>query len=81
MRRADAADVGVHNTQRPGPSTVLDVLHDAWHSFLPPPEHELFLSEGYYAREVISGQLVVISLNTMWFFVSNGVSCSIQCPG
>ena len=72
-RRADDADVGVHNTQRPGPSNVLDALHDAWHSFLPAPEHELFLSEGYYAREVIRDQLVVISLNTMWFFVSNGV--------
>lgn len=66
-------DVAPHNIQKPGPSTVLDELHDAWHQFLPDSQHDLFVRDGYFVNEVIPDRLAVISLNTMWLFASNEV--------
>uniref|UniRef100_A0A1D1XWA1 Endopolyphosphatase n=1 Tax=Anthurium amnicola TaxID=1678845 RepID=A0A1D1XWA1_9ARAE len=54
-----------------GPNEVLTVLHDIWSPFIPKGQHKTFINGGYYYREVIPGKLIVVSLNTLYFYKSN----------
>ena len=47
------------------------ILHDIWSPFIPKGQHETFLNGGYYYTEVIPGKLIVVSLNTLYFYSSN----------
>jgi endopolyphosphatase len=42
-----------------------------WSAFVPLSSYQVFRRGAYYAVEVISGEVAVISLNTMYFYDSN----------
>ncbi|PKY39460.1 hypothetical protein RhiirA4_337444 [Rhizophagus irregularis] len=54
-----------------GPNELLSILHEIWSPFIPKGQHETFLNGGYYYTEVIPGKLIVVSLNTLYFYDSN----------
>ncbi|CAI2184747.1 13764_t:CDS:2 [Funneliformis geosporum] len=64
-------DIFPHNIIEAGPNSMLAILHDIWSPFIPNGQHETFINGGYYYTEVIPGKVLVISLNTMYFFKSN----------
>lgn len=64
-------DIYPHNIIEAGPNSMLSILHDIWSPFIPNGQHETFINGGYYYTEVIPGKLMVVSLNTMYFFKSN----------
>ncbi|GAA6054651.1 hypothetical protein JCM3770_002923 [Rhodotorula araucariae] len=66
-------DVYPHNVFFPGPNKVTTELLDIWKHLI--PEHFLhtFARGGYYSVEAAGGDLLVVSLNTMYFYMRNTV--------
>ncbi|CAG8525162.1 13258_t:CDS:2, partial [Acaulospora colombiana] len=64
-------DIHPNNILPPGPNDVLSVLQDIWSPFIPHDQRKTFLHGGYYYTEVIPNKLLVVSLNTMYFYNSN----------
>ncbi|BEI80477.1 hypothetical protein CcaverHIS002_0110060 [Cutaneotrichosporon cavernicola] len=64
-------DVYPHNIMEPGPNRVTQEFLKIWKHFIPEEYRHVFERGGYFAVEVIPDQLAVISLNTIYFFVSN----------
>ncbi|GMK57666.1 hypothetical protein CspeluHIS016_0405000 [Cutaneotrichosporon spelunceum] len=64
-------DVYPHNIMEPGPNRVTQEFLTIWKHFIPEEYRHVFERGGYFAVEVIPDQLAVISLNTIYFFVSN----------
>ena len=46
-----------------------------WRSFIPFSSYQVFQRGGYFTVEVISDEVAVISLNTMYFYDSNKGGC------
>lgn len=44
-----------------------------WHSFIPEHFQHTFARGGYYSVEAIKGDLVVVSLNTLYFYSRNSI--------
>lgn len=50
---------------------ITDVLASIWRPFIPFASYQVFQRGGYFSVEVVSGEIAVISLNTMYFYDSN----------
>ncbi|GAA5980552.1 hypothetical protein JCM5350_004343 [Sporobolomyces pararoseus] len=68
-------DVFPHNVAFPGPNKVTTSLLDLWmeKGFIPEEMKRTFLRGGYYSFEVIENELLLISLNSIYFFEKNSV--------
>jgi len=64
-------DVLPHNIFKQGPNKWTKTYLDIWKTFIPQDQKEDFAKGGYFSVEVIPNHLVVISLNTLYFFDSN----------
>lgn len=64
-------DVYPHNLFAPGPTLQTRELYKIWRNFIPPEQMHTFDRGAYFFREVIPGKLVVISINTLYWFQSN----------
>ncbi|GAA5915507.1 hypothetical protein JCM8208_007469 [Rhodotorula glutinis] len=66
-------DVYPHNVMFPGPNKVTSGLLDIWKHII--PEHFLhtFARGGYYSVEAAGGDLLLVSLNTIYFYSRNTV--------
>lgn len=65
-------DVMPHNIFKPGPNKWTRRLLDIWSELIPETQRHTFADGGWFAAEVIPDRLAVVSLNTMYFFNSNG---------
>ncbi|CAG8476174.1 14165_t:CDS:2 [Ambispora leptoticha] len=64
-------DIYPSNIITPGPNNILQKLSEIWSPFIPKSEMSTFRKGGYYATEVIKDKLIVVSLNTLYFFRMN----------
>ncbi|BGO93180.1 hypothetical protein NBRC10512_007569 [Rhodotorula toruloides] len=66
-------DIYPHNVLAPGPNKITSEYLSIWHSFI--PEHFLhtFARGGYYSVEAIKGDLLLVSLNTLYFYSRNSI--------
>ncbi|CAI2169929.1 19577_t:CDS:2 [Funneliformis geosporum] len=64
-------DIHPNNIVLPGPNDLLTTLHDIWYPFIPQKQHKTFLKGGYFYTEVIPGKLIVVSINTLYFYKAN----------
>lgn len=64
-------DIIPHNIMFPGPNLMTTSYADIWKDHIPSQQYETFRQGGYYAKEVIEGDLAVISMNTLYWFNSN----------
>lgn len=64
-------DVYPHNLFAPGPTLQTRELFKIWKDFIPPEQMHTFDRGAYFFREVIPNKLVVISINTLYWFQSN----------
>ncbi|PAV20893.1 vacuolar endopolyphosphatase [Pyrrhoderma noxium] len=65
----------------PGPNSITNEFASIWRSFIPFESYQVFQRGGYYSVEVISNQVAVISLNTMYFYDSNKAVGGCDCIG
>lgn len=63
-------DVYPHNIMYPGPSAITTAFTDIWRKFIPERELHTFSRGGYYAVPA-SDALLLVSLNTMYFYDAN----------
>lgn len=54
-----------------GPSTITNELLSVWKHFIPEVHLHSFARGGYYSIEAIPGQLLLVSLNTLYFYENN----------
>jgi endopolyphosphatase len=64
-------DITPHNIFRAGPNRWTKRFAEVWRQFIPEDQRHSFAEGGWFLSEVIPSKLVVISLNTMYFFESN----------
>ncbi|CAG8655970.1 175_t:CDS:2, partial [Ambispora gerdemannii] len=64
-------DIYPSNIIAHGPNDALQKLSEIWSAFIPKSEMSTFRKGGYYATEVIKDKLIVVSLNTLYFFRLN----------
>ncbi|ORY83472.1 Metallo-dependent phosphatase-like protein [Leucosporidium creatinivorum] len=64
-------DIFPHNIMFAGPSTITNELLSVWKHFIPEVHLHSFARGGYYSIEAIPGQLLLISLNTLYFYENN----------
>ncbi|BGP33633.1 Endopolyphosphatase [Rhodotorula toruloides] len=66
-------DIYPHNVLAPGPNKITSEYLSIWHSFI--PEHFLhtFARGGYYSVEAIKGDVLLVSLNTLYFYSRNSI--------
>lgn len=64
-------DVYPHNLFAPGPTLQTRELFQIWKSFVPQNQLNVFNRGAYFFKEVIPGQLAVLSINTLYLFQSN----------
>ncbi|CAG8466833.1 3751_t:CDS:2 [Acaulospora morrowiae] len=74
-------DIYPNNILLPGPNDILSTLYDIWAPFIPRNQRHTFLHGGYYYTEVIPKKLLVVSLNTMYFYNSNTAVNGCKEPG
>lgn len=65
-------DVLPHNILLPGPNKWTRKYLKIWEKFIPQQQRHSFARGGWFYVEVIPNKLAVISLNTLYFFDSNG---------
>jgi endopolyphosphatase len=65
-------DILPHNIFESGPNYWTDRYLDLWRGFIPEHQRHQFQRGGWFSVEVIPGQLEIFSLNTLYFFQSNG---------
>ena len=63
-------DVLPHNIFKEGPNKWTKTYLDIWKLFIPQDQKEEFRKGGYFSVEVIPNQLAVISLNTLYVYLS-----------
>ncbi|PWN97809.1 hypothetical protein FA09DRAFT_297907 [Tilletiopsis washingtonensis] len=63
-------DIFPHNIMFPGPNDITKAYTALWRDHIPEDQIHTFYVGGYYAKPVVPG-LVVLSLNTLWFYDSN----------
>ncbi|BGP41668.1 Endopolyphosphatase [Rhodotorula kratochvilovae] len=66
-------DVYPHNVFFPGPNKVTNELLDIWKHLIPEQFLHTFARGGYYSVEAAGGDLLLVSLNTMYFYMRNTV--------
>ncbi|CAB4389383.1 unnamed protein product [Rhizophagus irregularis] len=64
-------DIHPNNIISSGPNDVLTILYNIWSPFIPKGQHKTFLNGGYFYTEVIPNKLMVVSLNTLYFYKAN----------
>ncbi|CAL9730997.1 endopolyphosphatase [Monosporozyma unispora] len=64
-------DVFPHNLLAMGPTLQTREFYRIWHWFIPEEQQKLFSRYGSFVKEVIPGQLAVISINTLYMFKAN----------
>ncbi|KAI3404783.2 PPN1 [Candida oxycetoniae] len=64
-------DVFPHNLFSIGPTLQTRELYQIWQKFIPQSQLHIFNRGAYFFKEVIPGQLVVLSINTLYWFQSN----------
>lgn len=64
-------DVYPSNIIGDGPNHILDAYKDIWSAFIPKKEIDTFRKGGYFTTEVIPNELIVVSVNTLYFYDSN----------
>jgi len=74
-------DVYPTNVISAGPNFMLDSLADLWAPFIPKAQMRFFRRGGYFVKEVIPNKLVVISLNTLYFFKANSAVHGCKAVG
>ncbi|KAK9896712.1 hypothetical protein P389DRAFT_83164 [Cystobasidium minutum MCA 4210] len=76
-------DIYPHNIIRPGPNSITAEFANIWKAFVPADEYHTVARGAYFSREVIPDELVVVSLNTMYFYENNKVvdGCPATKPG
>jgi endopolyphosphatase len=65
-------DIYPHNIIFPGPNPTFSHFLSIWRHHIPEDQRHVFLQGGYYIRPIIPDTLHVISLNTIFFYRSNG---------
>ncbi|KAK5092327.1 Endopolyphosphatase [Exophiala xenobiotica] len=65
-------DVLPHNIFTPGPNKWTRKFLTIWEKFVPQEQRHSFARGGWFFTEVIPNRLAVFSLNTLYFFDSNG---------
>ncbi|CAG8741949.1 31885_t:CDS:2 [Gigaspora margarita] len=73
-------DIHPNNILLPGPNNVLSTLHSIWEPFIPESQRKTFLYGGYFYTEVIPKKLMVISLNTIYFYNTNTAVNGCKSP-
>ncbi|KIW18379.1 hypothetical protein PV08_02667 [Exophiala spinifera] len=66
-------DILPHNIFTPGPNKWTRTYSSIWNKFVPQAQRHSFERGGWFFTEVIPNKLVVVSLNTLYFFDSNSV--------
>ena len=77
-------DVLPHNIFKPGPNRWTKTFASIWRKFIPEEQRHSFTRGGWFYTEVIPNKLAVFSLNTLYFFESNGAvdGCNVKSePG
>lgn len=64
-------DVYPHNLFAPGPTLQTREMYKIWRDFIPSEQMHTFDRGAYFIREVIPDELVVISINTLYWFTKN----------
>ncbi|EGV65324.1 Endopolyphosphatase [Yamadazyma tenuis] len=64
-------DVYPHNLFAPGPTLQTREMYKIWSHFIPQNQLHIFNRGAYFFREVVPGQLAVVSINTLYLFRSN----------
>lgn len=64
-------DVYPHNLFSPGPTLQTREMYKIWRNFIPTEQMHTFDRGAYFFREVVPGKLVVVSINTLYWFQSN----------
>jgi endopolyphosphatase len=64
-------DIIPHNIMFPGPNSMTKAYAAMWEKHIPASEQETVQKGGYFAKEVIEGELAVLSLNTLYWFDNN----------
>ncbi|PGG96062.1 hypothetical protein AJ79_09750 [Helicocarpus griseus UAMH5409] len=65
-------DIMPHNIFKDGPNRWTKEFASIWKHFIPEEQRHSFVQGGWFYVEVIPDKLSVFSLNTMYFFDSNG---------
>jgi len=65
-------DILPHNVFPPGPNKWTRKFLTIWEKFVPQEQRHSFARGGWFYTEVIPNKLAVFSLNTLYFFDSNG---------
>ncbi|CAG8555027.1 6152_t:CDS:2, partial [Dentiscutata heterogama] len=73
-------DIHPNNILLPGPNDILSTLHSIWEPFIPESQRKTFLEGGYFYTEVIPKKLIVVSLNTMYFYNTNTAVNGCKSP-
>lgn len=63
--------LAAHNIMLPGVSPITSGLLKAWEHFIPEVHHHSFARGGYYSIDAIEQELLLISLNTLYFYDAN----------
>lgn len=64
-------DVYPHNLFAPGPTLQTREFFKIWRPFVPQAQMNVFNRGVYFFKEVVPGQLAVLSINTLYLFDSN----------
>lgn len=64
-------DVYPHNLFAPGPTLQTREMYKIWRHFIPNDQMHTFDRGAYFFSEVIPGKMVVLSINTLYWFSSN----------
>lgn len=64
-------DVYPHNLFAPGPTLQTREMYKIWAPFIPQNQFHIFSRGAYYFREIIPGQLAILSINTLYLYQSN----------
>lgn len=64
-------DVYPHNLFSPGPTLQTREMFKIWSPYVPQDQFHIFSRGAYFFKEVVPGQLAVLSINTLYLFQSN----------
>lgn len=74
-------DIYPHNLMDIGPSMITRQLGSIYQSMIPEEQRRLYERFGSFFKEVVPGKLVVLSLNSMFFFKNNPLVDSCMSSG
>ncbi|KWU43467.1 hypothetical protein RHOSPDRAFT_13083, partial [Rhodotorula sp. JG-1b] len=66
-------DIYPHNVLAPGPNKITNEYLDVWSHFIPEHFQHTFARGGYYSVEAVKGDLLLVSLNTLYFYDRNAI--------